>query len=74
MKRDAADLLKEALDLPPAERAALAGSLIRSLDDTVDEDAEAAWDEEISRRIGDLDRGSVNPVPWAETRRRLTDQ
>ncbi len=74
MKRDAAELLKEALDLPPAERAALAGSLLRSLEDVVDEDAEAAWDSEISRRVQELDRGKVKPVPWADTRRRLTEK
>ena len=74
MKRNPADLLKEAMELPPEARAALAGSLFDSLDDQLDEDAEVAWDAEIVRRIRELDEGKVKLVPWAEARRRLTGQ
>ena len=38
MKQDIAEILKKALDLPPEARAAIAGSLLDSLDQTVDED------------------------------------
>ena len=38
MKQNIADILKEALKLPPEARAALAGTLIDSLDDTVEGD------------------------------------
>ena len=41
MKRDAADVLKEALALPSEDRAALVESLLNSLDPLVDGDAEA---------------------------------
>jgi Putative addiction module component len=41
----------------------LAGSLIESLDATVDEAAEAAWNQEIARRIEDLDSGKAKIVP-----------
>jgi putative addiction module component (TIGR02574 family) len=71
MKEQAADLLKEALKLPPEARAALASSLLDSLGEEIDEDAEAAWAAEISRRLGDLDSGVVQPVPWSEARRRI---
>ncbi len=64
-------LLEEALKLPPEARAALAGSLIDSLDEVVEEDAEAAWAAEISRRLQELDSGAVRAVPWAEARRRI---
>ena len=74
MKRNPAELLKEAMELPPEARAALAGSLIDSLDDQVDDDAEVAWDAEIARRIREIDEGKVKLVPWAEARRRLTGQ
>jgi putative addiction module component (TIGR02574 family) len=70
MKRDAAEILKEALALPTEARAALAGSLLDSLDTEVDEDAEAAWATEINRRIAELDSGAVKTIPWAEVRRR----
>ena len=50
MKRDAAEILKEALALPTEARAALAGSLLDSLDTDVDEDAEASWATEVKPR------------------------
>ena len=61
--------MKKALTLPVAERAELAGSLIESLDRTEDESVEAAWDEEIGRRMADLDSGGVHAE---EARRRLS--
>ena len=72
MKQDPNDLLKEALKLPPEARAALAGSLLDSLDQEVDEDAEAAWHAEIDRRLRELDSGTVKPIPWSEARRRIS--
>ena len=72
MKQDPTDLLKEALKLPPEARAALAGSLLDSLDQEVDEDAETAWHAEIGRRLRELDSGKVRPVPWSEARRRIS--
>ena len=74
MKRSADDLLREALELPPAARAALAGSLISSLDADVDEGAEAAWETEILHRLHEIDTGRVKLVPWAEARRRIVGQ
>jgi putative addiction module component (TIGR02574 family) len=74
MKRNAAELLRDALELPPEARASLAGSLIDSLDDEVDEGVAAAWDTEIARRLQELNEGKVQLVPWAEVRRRLTGQ
>lgn len=71
MKQDTNDLLKEALKLPPEARAALAGSLLDSLDQEVDEDAETAWHAEIDRRLRELDSGKVKPVPWSEARRKI---
>ena len=71
MKRDAAEILKDALALPTEARAALAAALLESLDTEVDEDAEAAWASEINRRVAELDGGAVKTVPWTEVRRRL---
>lgn len=51
MTPDPAKLLKDALKLSPEERAALAASLLDSLDEDVDEGAKAAWATEIARRI-----------------------
>ncbi len=71
MSADPSKLLDEALSLPPEARAALAASLIESLDETVDPDAEAEWAKEIARRVKDLDEGRVQTVPWAEVRRAI---
>lgn len=62
-------LIDEALKLPPEARAALAGSLIESLDDTIDDDAVAAWEAELARRVVELDDSSVKPIRWSEARR-----
>ena len=63
-------LVDEALRLPESDRAALAAALISSLD-SAPEDAAAAWDEEIRRRLDELDRGEVLTIPWEEARRRI---
>jgi len=42
MSRKASELLKKALNLPVAERAEHAGSLIESLDESEDESVQAA--------------------------------
>jgi putative addiction module component (TIGR02574 family) len=68
MDPDVSKLLKVALALPAEGRAALAGSLIDSLDETVEPDAEKAWAMEIRRRIADIDEGRVRLVSWAEAR------
>ncbi len=69
MKLDTRKLLEQALELPPAARAAIAGSLLESLDQDVDEDAAERWDEEVAKRVRELKSGDVTPIPWSETRR-----
>lgn len=55
MAGDAAEILKESLALPTGARAAIAGSLLDSLDTDVDEDAEAVGATEVNRRVAELD-------------------
>ena len=74
MKQNIAELLKEALKLPPEARAALAGTLLDSLDETVDRDAESAWEAEIVMRLKEIDEGKVKLIPWAEARARIAGQ
>ena len=71
MARDAGEILKDALELPPEARAALADSLWESLEGRPDEAAEDAWRQEIQRRVRDLDSGTAVAVPWTEVRARL---
>ena len=74
MQRDAAELLRDALSLSPEARASLVDSLIGSLDQTVDDNAEEAWTEEIDRRLRQIDSGAVRLISWDEARRRLRSQ
>ena len=71
MGTDAAELLARALTLPEAARAALADSLIESLDGPVDEDAEQASKHEVARRLQEIDSGAVETVAWDDVRRQL---
>ena len=72
MTTEVSDILKKALALPHEARAAIAGSLLESLNDApADEGVEAAWSEEIKRRIEEVDSGKVQLIPYEEVRRRL---
>ena len=71
MTHEADELLKKALTLPPNERATLAGSLIDSLEDAAEASAQNAWNDEIARRIEELDSGKAKTIPWDEVRRRI---
>jgi len=74
MSSEASKLLEAALKLPPEARAAMAGSLLDSLDKVIDVDAEAQWEAEIARRLTDLDSSSTRLIAWSEARRRILDR
>ena len=69
MTPDTRKLIEDALKLPPAARAAIAGSLIESLDERIDDDAAAAWEVEVAKRVQELSDGVVKTMPWSEARR-----
>jgi hypothetical protein len=71
MSSEATKLLEAALKLPPEARAAMAGSLLESLDVVVDADAEAEWDRAIARRLKDLDTAPARVVAWSDARRTI---
>jgi putative addiction module component (TIGR02574 family) len=64
------ELLQKALSLPDSERAELAGSLIDSLDATIDPDVDATWQAEIARRADDVRSGKVSTVPWLQVQKK----
>ena len=74
MSRDAAELLNEAMELPAEARAALADSLLGSLDTEIDPEAEQSWREEIEARLASLNEGSVRLLPWSEVQARLSSR
>ena len=70
MSPDVSDLQKRALALPVDERAALANTLLDSLE-TTNQSVQEAWDQEVARRIEDLKTGKAVTVPWEQLRREL---
>jgi len=69
MTHEANELLQKALALSDEERAELASTLIDSLDPVTDDKVEAAWQEEISRRIEELRSGKAKTIPWDTVRK-----
>lgn len=73
MAASAKELYERAMSLNDAERVELVGMLLESLEIQDDEGVEAAWLEEIGRRVAELDSGAVKTVSWTEVRSRIFD-
>jgi len=71
MARAVRELYAEASELNPSERAELAGLLLDSIDEPIDEGIEEAWAVEIERRMAEYRAGRVKTIPWSEVRARL---
>jgi len=71
MTRNVARLFDEASQLPESDRADLAARLLESLHGEPDEDVEAAWAEEVERRVRQIEAGEVRTIPWEEVRAKL---
>ncbi len=64
----------EALQLPPDERGQLVGRLMESLEPAAEDtpvNITKAWDDEIARRIEDLEAGRTQAVPYEQVRAEL---
>ncbi len=66
-------VLDEALQLELSERAELAAELLASLDGEPDEEAEAAWADEIKRRLTRARSGADEGRPWPAVRDAVKD-
>ena len=66
-------LLREALTLPPDERADVAAELLASLDNATEDaaDVERAWAIEIERRTRRVLSGESTGEPWEDVRDRI---
>jgi putative addiction module component (TIGR02574 family) len=72
MSSAAKAILEATLKLDPQERARIAHELIVSLDEGPTEDGvEAAWEQELERRAGEIDSGAVKLEPWSKLRQEL---
>ena len=65
------ELYEKASELPPNERAELAGLLLDSLDDRPSASTEQAWAAEIERRMAEYRAGRVKTLSWQEVRAHL---
>lgn len=73
MSPQASELLQKALALPEHDRGLIIDRLMESLDEGPAEDGvEAAWSEEIKRRVEEIQSGKVEMIPGEEVDRRLT--
>ncbi len=63
-------ILEQAMALSVEEQEALAESLISNLSGKVDQQIVAAWDDEVKKRIADLESGKAKTIPWEEVRQR----
>ena len=69
------ELLEKALALSAQDRDVLIHRLIASLDDEpAEEGVEAAWDEEIKRRVDDIRLGRVKTIPGEQVLQELADE
>jgi len=71
MTQAAAAVLADALRLNDQARAELAVELIASLDGPADADTDAAWADEIERRVASIEAGTATLEPWDKVRRRI---
>ena len=67
----AQNLLSEALQLPEKARADVAGRLILSLHPQADPDLEAAWSEEIDRRLDGFEKRKASSRPWSSIKQSI---
>ena len=74
MDTQAEQILQIALSLSADDRAEIAESLIQSLDEGRAVDIEAAWAEEIGRRIEEIDNGNAQMIPWEEVIRSMRER
>jgi putative addiction module component (TIGR02574 family) len=62
-------LEKEVLELPPLARVRLAERIIESIDDYASPQLEAKWDDEIERRVKEIEDGTEKGIPAEQVMR-----
>ena len=60
---------KDAMNLSPRQKLALAGFLLESAEAAADPEAEAAWDAEIRDRIRAIDEGGITGIAYEDVMR-----
>ena len=71
LEKSSQAILDAALKLSSNERAAVAEQLIQSLDPTQEIEVEKAWQQEIHRRLTEVENGIGTTIPWVAVQQRL---
>lgn len=64
-------ILQAALALDESERSELAGLLLKSIEPPAEAQVEAAWGDEVRRRVAKIESGQAKLVSWEEVREQL---
>jgi putative addiction module component (TIGR02574 family) len=75
MTPQVSEVLEKALSLSEQERELLIDRLAESLaNESAERGVEAAWDEEIKRRVDDIRSGRVETIPGEQVLRELAEE
>jgi putative addiction module component (TIGR02574 family) len=66
MTPESRQILREALDLPPTDRAELVEQILASFEFPARQDIDAAWAQESEERIDAYERGEISSSPANE--------
>ncbi len=67
-------ILREALDLPPIDRAELVEQILASFEFPARQDLDAAWGREAEDRLEAYDRGEIPSLPASEVFKEIDQQ
>jgi len=68
------ELLDKALSMEAADRAFIAERLIASLDTEFDTEVELAWQQEVLKRVSELDKGKVQTISWEQVKNQISKE
>lgn len=71
MNQKIESIISDAMLMPDKDRAIIAERLIASLDHEFEKDTENAWQDELQKRVDEINSGKVSCIPWEEVRTRL---
>ena len=71
MTPESEQILREALDLPPVDRAELVEQILASFEFPARKDIDAAWGRESEDRIDAYERGEIGSSPAGEVFREI---
>ena len=71
MSPQAREILDAATALPEEDREAIVELLTLTLTNQLDAEGDLAWQEELARRIREVEEGKAELIPWEEVRDRV---